>query len=46
MSYNLGQNFDFSPSNIFNNNNLIKSNPPSNPINKQFQGDKDPLNRI
>ena len=33
MSYNFGQNFDFSPSNIFNNNNLMKSNPPSDPLN-------------
>ena len=45
MSYNLGKNFDFNPNNIFNNNNLIISNPPSNPINKQFQDDKDPLDR-
>ena len=33
MSYNFCQNFDFSPSNIFNNNNLIKSSLPSEPLN-------------
>ena len=33
MSYNFGQNFDFSPSNIFNNNNLMKSSLPSYPLN-------------
>ena len=30
---NLEQNFDFSPSNIFNNNNFLKNTPTSNSLN-------------
>ena len=33
ISYNLDQNIDVSPSNIFNNNNLMKSSLPSDPLN-------------
>ena len=33
IGYNLDQNFDFSPSNIFNNKNCMKSSPPKNSLN-------------
>ena len=33
MTNNLEQNFDFSPSNIFNNNNFLKNTPSSNSLN-------------
>ena len=50
MSYNFGQNFEFSPSNIFNNNNLMKSSLQSDPLNdvlihnNHINGDEDSIN--
>lgn len=36
MAYNLEQNFDFSPSNIFNNNNLLQKTPPNSSFNNNL----------